>query len=104
MKRKCELLVVLMAAALVLALGYSVVAAQGCNCANASFERSGNVSVEAYIKNLETGELVRLPIYQQLVYAIEMPTGRQVAIEYIAEVPSAVLGISQNSDTDNSVP
>ncbi len=103
MKRICELLRGLMVTAIMLALGYGTIAAQGCNCANSSFDRSGDVSVEAYIKNLNTGELVRFPVYQQLVYAVERPTGRQVAIKYIAEVPSAALGISQNSATDNSV-
>jgi len=103
MKRKWALLGVLMVAIAVLALGYGAIAKQGCNCATSSFERSGDISVEAHIKNLKTGELIQLPVHQQLVYAIEGATGRQVAIKYIAEVPSAALGISQNSDTDNSV-
>ena len=33
----------------------------------------------------------------------EKTTGRQAAVEYVVEIPARTLGISQNSDTDDSI-
>jgi len=98
-----NLLVFLVVTTFVLALCLNVAMGQEYPSASSPLD-PGNTLATAYGKNLNTGELAQLSVRWELVYSIDGPTGRQVAIKYSTEVPAALLssGYTQESKTDPS--